>query len=315
MMEHTGKASEGVRLNTCDFGGTQAGGLNQEAGEKRAAFRAAVLGHYTEHHRDLPWRRTQNPYRVLVSEVMLQQTQVSRVIQKYEDFIAAFPTAHHLTAAPLTEVLRAWQGLGYNRRALALHRAAHTILEQHGGEIPRSLTELQSLPGIGPATAAAICAFAYDLPVCFIETNIRSAFLHFFFQECTDVPDAELLPLVELTLDRENPRVWYFALMDYGVWVKKTHTNPNRRSRHHARQSPFAGSRRQLRAQILRLFTGSTPSAPPEVTVSETPRACLDRASVETCLAGWDAGLVRAVLRELTEEGFLVSQDGRYRIR
>jgi A/G-specific adenine glycosylase len=257
-----------------------------------AAFRAVVLKHYQEHGRDLPWRRTRDPYRIFVSEMMLQQTQVARVLDKYPAFLAAFPDVQSLAAAPLAAVLRVWQGLGYNRRALALHRAAQIIVADHQGIIPRSPAELDRLPGVGPATAAALCAFAYDVALPFLETNIRSAILHFFFPEEVAVADARVLPLVELTLDRAAPRDWYYALMDYGAWVKRNHANPNRRSRHHAIQKAFAGSHRQLRAQILRLLLAEEPQT-------------LDGAALEALLPTWGPEEVRAVLDELAREGFL----------
>lgn len=309
-----GQTSEGVGLDTSDFGRTLATDAAHISAPMLTAFRATVLDQYREHGRDLPWRRTRDPYRILVSEVMLQQTQVTRVLGKYDQFIAAFPDVRTLAAAPIAAVLRVWQGLGYNRRALALHRAAQAIVAEHQGVVPRSLPELRSLPGIGPATAAAVGAFAYDLAIPFIETNIRSAFLHSFFQECVAVPDADILPLVALTLDRENPRDWYYALMDYGVWVKKTYPNPNRRSRHHSTQTTFAGSRRQLRAHILRALLGTAPAGPQLSHAATEGGALLDLAQIGAQSPAWDLSEVRGVLRELTVEGFLICSEGRYRI-
>lgn len=161
------------------------------------AFRRAVVEHYRGHGRDLPWRRTRDPYAILVSEVMLQQTQVPRVIPKYEEFLASFPTVLDLARATIAEVLCVWQGLGYNRRALALQKAAQSIVTDHSGLVPDSPALLRALPGIGPATAAAVCVFSYDRPLVFIETNIRAAYIHFFFQECVSIPDAAILPLVD----------------------------------------------------------------------------------------------------------------------
>jgi A/G-specific adenine glycosylase len=225
-------------------------------------FKTDVCAYYSAHGRDLPWRRTHEAYPILISEVMLQQTQVVRVVPKYTRFLDAFPTPNALAGAAIAEVLMVWQGLGYNRRALALQRAARIIEAEYQGAVPRSVAELRCLPGIGQATAAAVCVYAYDQAVPFIETNVRSAIIHFFFQECSLVSDAEILPLVELTLDRDRPRDWYYALMDYGAWVKKTHHNPSRRSTHHAAQSPFAGSRRQARATALRVLLSSPHTTP-----------------------------------------------------
>jgi A/G-specific adenine glycosylase len=308
-----GQANKGAGLDTSDFGLTLATDSPHISAPVLTAFRATVLDHYREHGRDLPWRRTRDPYRVLVSEVMLQQTQVTRVLGKYEQFIAAFPEVSTLAASPVAAVLRVWQGLGYNRRALALHRAAQIMVAEHQALVPRSLSELRGLPGVGPATAAAVAAFAYDLALPFVETNIRSTFLHFFFQECVAVPDAAILPLVELTLDRENPRDWYYALMDYGVWVKKTYPNPSRRSRHHSTQTAFVGSRRQLRAQILRALLDAPPG-PSVDPVAPEDTAVLDIAQIGALLPAWDLPEVHAVLRELTAEGFLLCSGGLYRI-
>ena len=277
-------------------------------------FRASVLGHYREHGRDLPWRRTRDPYEILVSEVMLQQTQVSRVLPKYDLFLARFPALSTLAAAPLSAVLTAWQGLGYNRRALALHRAAQTVMDEHRGRLPRSVSELRRLPGIGPATAAAVCVFAYGHPLVFIETNIRSAFLHHFFRECSTVPDTDILPLIEATLDRDNPRDWYYALMDYGAWVKKTQPNPSRRSKHHTTQTPFRGSRRQLRAQVLRLLLEPTGRDRPLAEDGTGTMRGLDLADIAALLPGWDPQEILAVVSGLVGEGFLRARAGRYRI-
>jgi A/G-specific adenine glycosylase len=264
-------------------------------------FNRVVLQHYSEHARELPWRHTRDPYAILVSEVMLQQTQVARVLPKYETFLAAFPTAAALASASTASVLSVWQGLGYNRRALALQRAAGLMVSNHCGRVPRSAAELCALPSIGWATAAAICVYAYGQPLAFIETNIRAAFIHFFFQECSSVSDAELLPLVELALDRENPRDWYYALMDYGAWIKRTGPNPGRKSRHHAQGPPFAGPQREARGAILRLLLSAGPSG---VALSELwalPPLSLRREDE-----------VASILRQMAQEGFLVDRDGTY---
>jgi A/G-specific adenine glycosylase len=217
-----------------------------------ATFRALVYRHYRANRRPMPWRETRDPYRILVSEVMLQQTRVERVRAKYAEFTDRFPDAATLAAAPLADILAVWQGLGYNRRALALKRAAEAVTTAHGGEFPRFVTELERLPGIGPYTARAVATFAWGETHPFIETNIRAVYIHCFFHDGDKVHDRELLPLVEATLDRNAPREWYYALMDYGVMLKKTLPNPGRRSAHHVRQSPFEGSNRELRSRLLR---------------------------------------------------------------
>lgn len=220
--------------------------------EKVAAFREVIYSYYGRHRRRFAWRRTRNPYGILVSEIMLQQTQTKRVAGKYEQFLAAFPDFRALAEAPLQKVMAAWQGLGYNRRALSLKRTAAMVMERHGGRLPSSAEALAELPGIGKATASAILAFAFNRPSVFIETNIRTVFIHFFFPDRQNVTDREILPLVEGTLDRRNPRRWYSALMDYGVMLKRSGQNPSRRSGHHRRQSPFEGSNRQVRGRIIR---------------------------------------------------------------
>lgn len=204
---------------------------------------------------DLPWRQDYDPYHIMVSEIMLQQTQVERVIPKFNQFLANFPTANHLAAATTAEVLKNWRGLGYNRRALNLQRAAQAIVNEKGGQVPSTRDELLSLPGIGPYTASAIAAFAFNQPSLVIETNIRTIFIYHFFPDRLEVSDAELEPLVQATLDEVSPRKWYSALMDYGTHLKSVLPNPSRRSKHYTRQSSFAGSNRQLRGALLRHLT------------------------------------------------------------
>jgi A/G-specific adenine glycosylase len=191
----------------------------------------------------------------MVSEIMLQQTQTDRVAKKYDEWLAHFPTTAALASAPLQKVLTHWQGLGYNRRALALKRAAEKIEAEYKGKFPKTYEEILELPGIGPYTAGAIMAFAYNKPVPIIETNIRTVYIHFFFKDHGGIHDKELLPLIEKTLDRENPRDWYYALMDYGVFLKKTIGNLGRKSLHYTRQSPFKGSNREIRSTILKIIT------------------------------------------------------------
>jgi A/G-specific adenine glycosylase len=220
-----------------------------------SSFQKKIYTYYREHKRMLPWRNTTNPYRILVSEVMLQQTQSSRVIPKYKAFLEAFPNARALYESSVRDVLSLWQGLGYNRRALLLKRTAEAIITQHKGRFPKTHNELVTLPGIGPYTASALMAFAYNTPTVMIETNIRAVFIHFFFPKSKKVPDAKLLPLIEKYMDRENPREWYNALMDYGAMLKATVPNPSRKSKHHTKQSKFNGSMRQIRGAIIRLYT------------------------------------------------------------
>ena len=218
-------------------------------------FRRVITSHYRLHGRDMAWRRTRNPYHILVSEVMLQQTQVSRVEKFYPEFLKKFPTARALARAPLADVMRAWQGLGYNRRALMLKKLAKQVVANYSGKIPADPALLEDLPGIGAATAAAVAAFAFNMPSAFIETNIRRVFIHFFFPQAKKVSDKDIMPFIGATLDRKNPREWYYALMDYGSHLgREEKENPNRRSVHYVRQSGFEGSDRQVRARIVRLL-------------------------------------------------------------
>lgn len=225
-------------------------------------FRNKIWDFYSTNKRNFPWREATDPYHILVSEVMLQQTQTSRVVEKYVSFLTSFPTVSRLAKASPREVLMHWQGLGYNRRALYLKRTAEIICEKYSCTVPRLKTELITLPGIGINTAGAVMAFAYNIPVVFIETNIRRVFIHEFFREKEKVNDKDLYPLIETSLDRENPKEWYYALMDYGVHLAKKETNPNRKSHHYKRQSKFEGSLRQVRGRILKLLleNSTTPS-------------------------------------------------------
>ena len=217
-------------------------------------FKATILGHYKEHRRAFPWRDVISPYRIVVSEVMLQQTQTDRVLKKFDNFINTFPNFETLANAPFERVLAAWKGLGYNRRALALQKIAQLVVTDFDGCLPTDPALLEKFPHIGPATARSILVFAYNKPYAFIETNIRTVFIYFFFKNRTDVKDSEIKPLVEQTLDQDNPREWYYALMDYGVLLKKTVGNLSVRSAVYAKQSRFEGSDRQVRGQVLSLL-------------------------------------------------------------
>jgi A/G-specific adenine glycosylase len=232
--------------------------------ETPAAFRKKVLTYhriYGRHH--LPWRKTRDPYAILVSEIMLQQTQVDRVRPYFERWLKKFPTTEALARAPLSEVLQEWQGLGYNRRGKLLRECAKEIVEKHSGKIPQDFAALVALPAIGPYTAGAIRAFAFDEKEVFIETNIRAALLHHFFPRSQKVPDTKLVPILKKLLKGvKSAREWYSALMDYGVLVKKKYPNPSRRSKHHTQQSRFEGSERQIRGEIIRqLLKGPTSPA------------------------------------------------------
>ena len=221
----------------------------------RRVFRRKIYDHFSHHGRAFSWRKTRDPYHIFVSEVMLQQTQAERVENKFPVFITAFPDIDTLASAPMADVLTVWQGMGYNRRALFLQKAACQIRDEYGGKIPSTVEQLERLSGIGPATARSIAAYAFNCPVPFIETNIRTVFIHCFFPGRTGVSDREIYPLVEQTLDRDNPWKWYNALMDYGVMLKEKHGNPGRHSAHYKKQSSFRNSDRRVRGGIIRFLT------------------------------------------------------------
>jgi A/G-specific adenine glycosylase len=214
-------------------------------------FRTLVKEFYKESGRRRPWRKTKDPYKILVSEIMLQQTQVPRVCEKYPEFIKAFPTFKALAASPVKKLLSVWKGMGYNRRALSLKKTAQAVMEQYKGKLPSNEVKLVKLPGIGPATAADIRVFAFNKPALVIETNIRAVYIHLFFNDKEKVGDEKLKPLVEKTMNRKNPRDWYNGLMDLGGLIKKEYSNPAARSKHYVKQSKFEGSNRQMRSMIL----------------------------------------------------------------
>jgi A/G-specific adenine glycosylase len=265
-------------------------------------FKTTIWDYYKKSGRhSLPWRHTKKPYEILVSEVMLQQTQVSRALIKYPDFLKAFPTVQTLATAKTADVLKVWQGLGYNRRALFLKKAAEVIVKDFSGIFPQTAEELESLPGIGQSTRGAIMAFAFGIPTIFIETNIRAVFLHFFFRKSSSIHDRNVLALIKQTLDQKNPRDWYYALMDYGLHLKQTVPNPSRKSAHHAKQSPFKGSQREIRSRILKfvLSTGTKGATPAEI-------------SKHISVTKYD---VSTIIKKLTTEGFIKKTPSEGRLR
>lgn len=218
-------------------------------------FQEIVWRRGQEQYRDMPWRANTDPYYVLVSELMLQQTQVDRVVPKFNDFIGKFPDISALASASLADVLTSWSGLGYNRRAKFLHDGAKKVIADFGGVIPESIVDLTSLPGVGPNTAGAILVYGFNHPAVFIETNVRTVFFHHFFLDSDQVSDSELRELVESTLDREHPREWYQALMDYGSYLKKQGAGQINKSKHYVKQARLAGSIREARGRIIRSLT------------------------------------------------------------
>lgn len=255
-------------------------------------FQDTILEYYRHHGRhDLPWRQPEpsgafDPYKILVSEIMLQQTQVPRVLPKFKEFTQLFPTFQTLAAAPLADVLKAWSGLGYNRRAKFLWQAAQAVTDDYKGELPRTSAELVKLPGIGPNTAGALLAYAFTIPAVYIETNVRTVFIHHFFADREEVHDRDILELVARTLP-DDARTWYWALMDYGTHLKQTVGNLNKLSKHYTVQSRFAGSKRQLRGEVLRQLAAGPKTTNQLVQVLADSRAQL-------------------VLDDLTSEGMVV---------
>lgn len=278
--------------------------------EQLETFRAKVLERGKELWRDLPWRHTCDPYAIWISEVMLQQTQVARVDGRWQRWLRRFPNVAVLADADAADVLEEWQGLGYNRRALSLHKAAQ-ILDKNGGVMPEDERELVALPGIGPATAAGIRAFAHNLPGVYLETNVRTVFLHELFPEAEGVPDSALTPLVAATCPKDDadphddPRTWYYALLDYGAYLKQTIPNPSRRSRTHSKQSKFEGSHRQKRAEVLRILLAARPNS---LSFDELSGA-LDEQEISEGRAPVASSELQDVLSELVREGFCTEEN------
>jgi A/G-specific adenine glycosylase len=185
--------------------------------EVPSGLRGAILAWYDARGRSLPFRGTTDPYAVLVSEVMAQQTQISRVAPAWSAFMATFPTVSALADATPADVLRSWRGLGYNRRGLNLWRAARSIVDEHGGAVPSSVEALERLPGIGPYTARAVAAIAFGAPVGAVDTNVRRVLSRAVVGRLDGVPAAELQRLANAAVPPERPADWTHALMDVGA--------------------------------------------------------------------------------------------------
>lgn len=220
----------------------------------RGRFQKKIFSWYRTHGRDtLPWRRTRDPYRIFISEIMLQQTQISRVLPKYREWIRVFPDWRALSRAPFPNVLRAWQGLGYNRRARYLRDSARIVVEKYRGLLPDSPEKLEKLPGIGRYSARAISCFAFGKCEPFVETNIRRVIIHEFFSSNEkDIADKNVLAFLARLEPRTKKSDWYLALMDYGADLKGRFPNPNQRGKFYVRQSRFEGSARYVRAAIVK---------------------------------------------------------------
>ena len=220
-----------------------------------AQFQKLIYDFYNHNKRDFIWRQEITPYKILVSEIMLQQTQTARVVPKFENWLLQFPDFASLAQASNHDVLSAWQGLGYNRRGLAIAKIAQIVIAEHDGQLPNDPVILQTFPAVGPNTAGSICAFAFNNPITFIETNIRTVYTESFFKGMSEISDKELLPLIAQTIDINNARQWYYALMDYGVHLKQKLPRINAASKHYTRQSKFIGSKRQVRGIIIKILT------------------------------------------------------------
>jgi len=262
-------------------------------------FQDLVLDFYYTQGKKFPWRQNHNPYHILVSELMLQQTQTDRVVKKYPSFIKKFPSVHKLATADVPHILQEWKGLGYNRRALFLQRAAQDIVKNFKGKIPADPEVLRSLPGIGMYTSKAISVFAFNRPEILLETNIRTVFIHHFFPGTHKVSDGKIETKVVKTLYKKNPRIWYSALMDYGSYLKKQLNNINERSKSYKKQPPFKGSDREIRGKVLEelLQHGS-----------------LSRTEMEKNICFEKERLYR-LLSDLTKEGFIQETGKGYSIK
>ncbi len=261
-------------------------------------FQKLIWAYYRKNKRPMPWRETVDPYRIFVSEIMLQQTQVARVLEKYPHFIKRFSSFSVLAKASPSSVLALWQGLGYNRRALFLKKSAEIIVQDYHGVLPKDFEKLKSLPGIGPGTAGSLMAFAFNVPVVFIETNIRRVFIHYFFPKKKKVSDEMIMPYIAAALDKKSPREWYWALMDHGAMLAQTGENPNRRSKHYTKQKKFEGSLRQVRGAIIRTLLERS---------SMTSQGLMQE-------LGYDVERTEKALESLCEDGFLVKKRNTYRV-
>ncbi len=260
-------------------------------------FRRKILSFYKKSRRNLPWRNTTDQYHILISEFMLQQTQVRRVIIHFERWIKTWPTIYHLAAAKKEAVLREWMGLGYNNRALYLHETAKRIVSSYGGDVLRAMQSYQDLPGIGPYTAHAVLIFASNADIAAVDTNIRRIIIHeFHLKKCSP---AKLQELAQICLPKGRSRDWHNALMDYGSLVMTS-----RRSGIPAltKQGKFEGSDRQWRAKILRRLLNQSLEQQELYLSTKTP-----------CLSGMKR--FRGIVNKMIKEEILETKKGRVILR
>jgi len=280
-------------------------GLNQEVIKP---FQNIIYSYFKQYGRDFPFRDEISPYNVVISEMMLQQTQTNRVVEKFQQFIQKFPDFQSLASASLNDVLKVWQGLGYNRRAMALKKIAEKVVTEFDGILPADVEILKTFPQIGHNTASSIVAFAFNMPTFFIEVNIRRVYTYFFFPGTSSIEDKVIMPIVRKTLDRSNVRKWYYALMDFGVMLKKTHPELNKRSAHYRKQYKrsahyrkqlkFKGSNREIRGKILKLLI--TRSNLTEVEISKELEI--------------NSNKLKEIMNLLIKEGFIKQESNQFSI-
>jgi len=256
-------------------------------------FNDVLWRHYADLARTMPWRNSgpdgeYSIYKIIVSELMLQQTQVDRVVPKFEAFVSHFPTIESLAKAQFSEVVGLWNGLGYNRRSKYLHFAAQSLSRKPE---PYTYEDLLACKGIGHNTAAAILVYSYNMPIVFVETNIRTVYIHHFFGDAESVSDKDIEAILSQSIDLEHPREFYWALMDYGTFLKKQGSRAARRSVSYAKQSTFEGSRRQLRGRVLRQLTEGA-------------------MSVEGARLKFSDDRLEGVLQDLEKDSLITQKDG-----
>ena len=277
-------------------------------------FRDTVYKHYYKQKQvSMPWRVDHNPYYVLLSEIMLQQTQVKRVIDYFNAFTLLWPDIHSLAQAPLVDILHQWQGLGYNRRAKFLYNCVKVIATEHNGIIPQDIETLQSLPGIGVYTSAAIMVFAFNKPAIVVETNIRRVIIHWFFEDQDDIEEKYIREKTEEVMDKDNARIWYWALMDYGAFLSKHIVNPNRKSKIYRKQSKFEGSNRQIRGAIIKILLSHTKPMSQEQMTSSIITLLNNHLEEKEGNSNTQTR-VYTNLNALQDEGFIVCENNKYHI-
>lgn len=277
------------------------------------AFQKHVWDWYTKNRRSLPWRPPRlsssqtwcrnHAYEIFISEIMLQQTQVDRVIPFFEKFITELPDWEALATCPQPKLLKLWKGLGYNRRALNTKRAAQYILAHHDGILPKDLKELQKIPNVGVYTSAALMNFVHRTPTPLIETNVRTVFFHHFYPNQENISDEKIMKKVSATLHTENPREWMYALMDYGSHLRSEGVRITSKSKHYTKQKSFKGSKREIRGKILEILLDE-PVLSPEILEQKITDEIKDNENNPM-----------HIIEDMIEEGFLEKKRGMVMIK